>query len=267
MDVIFSSLAAILLYLVAALLQWREFNRRADRLAPLVLAVGCLALTCHALSLASSLLGTNSFELGFFKVSSLIFLIICAAALLSMLRRPLQNLLVILFPLSALSIVIALLAPPTGAGVGRPGPGMLVHIGLSISAYAVLSIATLQALALALLDTRLKHHRTVGLVQLLPPLQLMETMLFELIWLGVVLLAASIASGFVFLDDIFAQHLVHKTTLTIAALVTFSILLWGHHRRGWRAKTAVHWTLGGFVVLMLGYYGSKFVLELILNNP
>ena len=162
--------------------------------------------------------------------------------------------------------MVSALAPTTRDSVAQLTGGMLAHIGLSVAAYAVLTIAALQALALAFLDSRLRHHNTSGFVQIFPPLQLMETMLFEMIWLGVILLTASIASGFVFLDDIFAQHLVHKTTLTVAAWVTYSVLLWGRHRRGWRSKTAVWWTLGGFLVLMLGYFGSKFVLELILAN-
>jgi ABC-type uncharacterized transport system permease subunit len=101
---------------------------------------------------------------------------------------------------------------------------------------------------------------------MLPPLQLMETMLFELIWVGVVLLTLSIASGILFLDDIFAQSLVHKTTLTILAWLLFSILLWGRYQLGWRSQTAVRFTLAGFFTLMLGYFGSKLVLELILQR-
>ena len=64
-------------------------------------------------------------------------------------------------------------------------------------------------------------------MQVLPPLQLMETMLFELLWVGVILLTIAIGSGCVFIDDIFAQHLVHKTVLTIFAWALFSLLLWG----------------------------------------
>jgi ABC-type uncharacterized transport system permease subunit len=46
----------------------------------------------------------------------------------------------------------------------------------------------------------------------------------------------------------------------------FAILLWGRWRFGWRGRTAIHWTTGGFVFLMLAYFGSKFVLELVLHQ-
>ena len=94
----------------------------------------------------------------------------------------------------------------------------------------------------------------------------MEAMLFELLWIGLGLLSIAIASGALFIDDIFAQSLVHKTVLTIAAWLLFATLLWGHYRLGWRSKTAVRLTLAGFALLMLAFFGSKLVLELILQK-
>jgi ABC-type uncharacterized transport system permease subunit len=143
---------------------------------------------------------------------------------------------------------------------------MLLHIGSSVLAYAVLTIAACQAGAVAAQDYQLRHRHTRGLVQILPPLQLMESILFELLWVGLIFLTVAIGSGMVFLEDIFAQHLVHKTVLTIAAWLLFATLLWGHHQLGWRSQTAVRFTLSGFAVLMLGYFGSKLVLEVILQR-
>ena len=94
----------------------------------------------------------------------------------------------------------------------------------------------------------------------------MEKLLFELIWIGFILLTLSVASGFIFLDDMFAQHLVHKTILSIIAWCIFAILLYGRHAQGWRGTTAIKLTIAGFVVLMLAYFGSKFVLEIILQR-
>ncbi|MDP4917088.1 MAG: cytochrome c biogenesis protein CcsA, partial [Haliea sp.] len=64
----------------------------------------------------------------------------------------------------------------------------------------------------------------------------------------------------------FAQHLVHKTVLTLIAWVVYSTLLWGRYQLGWRSQTAVRFTLGGFIVLMLAFLGSKLVLELVLQR-
>lgn len=266
MTVMLSSAAAITLYLAITGIQWREIALKRNRLLPSSLVAVIIALLFHAASIAETVFLEDGYNLGFFQVSSLIFVFIVLSTLLSMLRRPMQNLLVVLLPLAALSVAVGAFGPATRAPASDPEAGLLIHIALSVVAYAVLTIATLQALALALLDLSLKQHRTTGLVRLLPPLQLMETMLFELIWLGVSLLTLSIISGFLFLEDLFAQHLVHKTILTIAAWVTFSTLLWGRWFKGWRSRTAVKWTLGGFTVLMLAFFGSKFVLELLLGR-
>ena len=91
-------------------------------------------------------------------------------------------------------------------------------------------------------------------------------MVDQMLWLGMVLLTASIFTGIAFLDDIFAQHLVHKTTFSITAWLLFSALLWGRYQLGWRGATAVRWTLWGFAALALAYFGSKFVLELVLQR-
>ena len=95
---------------------------------------------------------------------------------------------------------------------------------------------------------------------------MMESILFEIVWVGLVLLTVAIASGFIFIEDIFAQHLVHKTVLSICAWLLFATLLWGHHQLGWRSQLAARFTLGGFAALALAYAGSKFVLEVLLQR-
>ena len=83
---------------------------------------------------------------------------------------------------------------------------------------------------------------------------------------GFALLTLALLSGFAFLEDMFAQHLVHKTVLSTLAWLMFGGLLIGRLRYGWRGKTAIVWTLSGFAVLILAYFGSKMVLELILQR-
>jgi len=99
----------------------------------------------------------------------------------------------------------------------------------------------------------------------MPPLQTMETLLFEMIAVGFALLSAALLAGMVYLDNIFAQHLVHKTVLSILSWVVFAVLLWGRFKFGWRGKFAIRWVVGGFATLMLAYFGSKLVLEVLLK--
>lgn len=221
-----------------------------------------LALLAHGAGLYHLLVLPNVLELGFFRVSSLLFWVINLVVLLSCARKPLHNLFVLLLPLSTLGILASLLGSGTHPIV--LSYSLAAHVLLSILAYSLLTIATLQALLLAWQNHQLKHHHPSGRVRLLPPLQTMESLLFEMLWAGHILLTLSILSGFIFLDDLFAQHLAHKTVFSIAAWIIYSVLLWGRHQLGWRGYTAIRWTLGGFALLMLAYFGSKLVLELIL---
>lgn len=254
-----------LLYLAATALQLMHISQRRKSLDRSVFVLGLAALCCHAVIAWESISAEDGITLGFYKILALIFLVINLACLIALIRRPLQNLLVLLFPLSALAVLISTFAPDTTGISSNLSGGVLIHVISSILAYAVLSLAAVQAGLVALQDHQLKRRQTRGIIQVLPPLQLMESMLFELLWVGVILLSLSIVSGLVFIDDIFAQHLVHKTVLTLVAWLLFSILLWGHYQLGWRSKTAVRFTLAGFALLVLGFFGSKLVLELLLQ--
>jgi len=122
-----------------------------------------------------------------------------------------------------------------------------------------------QAAFLSYQNYQLKHHHPAGIVSKFPPLQDMEIFLFELLWVGEILLGLGIVLGFVFIEDFAAQEgLIHKTVFSILAWVVFAGLLWGRHQLGWRGSTAIRGTITGFVLLLLGFYGSKFVLEFIL---
>ena len=258
---------AALLYLAATALQLLHIFQQRQQITRTVFGLALVALLCHAVVAWQSIFEPGGVNLGFYRISALIFLVINVACIISLARRPLQNLLVALFPLSAMSVLVSTYAPDSAAIRTDLEPGILLHIITSILAYAVLTLAAAQAALLAAQDHQLKHRHTRGLVQILPPLQLMETMLFELLWVGEILLSVAIVSGFLFLDDLFAQHLVHKTVLTLGAWLLLAVLLWGHYQRGWRSTTAVRLTLAGFALLVLAFFGSKLVLELVLHRP
>ncbi|KHD04734.1 hypothetical protein PN36_19895 [Candidatus Thiomargarita nelsonii] len=255
---IFLSISAIILYIAAAI------SRIAVSSKHILLLLGGLAVCLHALLLYQNIVTSSGLNLGFFNAISLMTWMIGVLLLLS--RQPVENLAVVLFPIAALAIGLdgyfdteRILSPDQNFGV-------TLHILFSIVAYSLLSISALQAVFLAFQDYQLHHKRPGWVMQKLPPLQVMETLLFQMIALGFLLLSLSLISGFIFLEDIFGQHLVHKTVLSSVAWSVFAILLWGHWRYGWRGKTAIRWSISGFFVLMLAYFGSKLVLELILQR-
>jgi ABC-type uncharacterized transport system permease subunit len=141
-----------------------------------------------------------------------------------------------------------------------------VHLVSSVLAFGLLSIAGVYALFVFVIDHFLRRHHLNPLVRSLPPLEVLEDLLFKQIAAGFTLLTVSLGSGMMFINDIFAQHLVHKTILSILTWLVFGVLLFGRWRYGWRGSLAVRMTLAGVILLILSYFGTKLVLEVILGR-
>jgi ABC-type uncharacterized transport system permease subunit len=263
------SLAAILLYLAAALrIGISVFHNSARRRSAKrqAIGIGLIALSLHGIILYQTILTGSGVNLGVFNAASLITWLIASLVLAAAFIKPIENLAIVLLPLAALALGSELMFSSSRLLPDSAPLGLRLHIMLSIFAYSLLAIAALQALALAIEDHLLHKHRPLGAMRALPPLQALERSMFQIIALGFFLLSLSLISGFMFLEDIFAQHLVHKTVLSITAWLVFAILLWGRHRFGWRGRKAIRYALGGFISLMLAYFGTKVVLELILHR-
>jgi ABC-type uncharacterized transport system permease subunit len=146
--------------------------------------------------------------------------------------------------------------------------GFRVHLLLSLAAFSLLTIASLQALMMAALERRLHGGSLPAYLQSLPPLLTLERLLFRILGAGFLLLTLTLASGMLFSEQIFGRPLqfTHKVVFGILAWVIFAALLAGRQIYGWRGRVALRWTLAGFVALLLAYIGSKFVIEFILRR-
>ncbi len=267
----FSLLAyvALALYLASGgVIALRLFSR--DRLGrfgrPLAIALGFAGVALHTLLLYHGIFAEPGLNLGFFNALSLTAWTVVLLFLVSSLSKPVENLGILLFPVAAVTVYLDVRFPSVHFLRQEAGWPLKLHVLVSMLAYSLLTLASVQALLLAVQDQHLRHRHPGGFIRSLPPLQTMETLLFEMIGTGFVLLTLALASGFAFLEDMFAQHLVHKTVLSILGWVVFGTLLLGRHRYGWRGRTAIIWTLSGYVMLILAYFGSKAVLELILQR-
>lgn len=260
---------AIILYLIATIALGLKIYGATGILGktrPVVLVAGYIALALHAHLLYQSIILVNGLDFGFFNAVSLVGWLVVLIVILTSLFRPLENLLLVLFPIAAMAMILELTIPDQRILSEDLSVGLRIHILLSICAYSLLMISALQAILLALQEKLIKTKHVAKIMDVLPPLQVMEQLLIQIIVIGFFLLSLSLASGMMFIDDMFAQHLVHKTVLSILAWVIYSILLWGRWAAGWRGKRIIRWTLGGFVTLLLAYIGTKFVLELVLHR-
>ena len=258
-----ASVLATLLYCLSAYLIYRQLGTaQHSRWAALGPAIVAMLLQAAALNML--IIRPEGLDLGFFAAFALIAWLITIQVLLSCIYRRIETLGIIVFPLSGLANILASLHFSQHL-ISTANNAIQGHIMVSVIAYSLIMLGAFQAGLLAYQDHSIRQHHPGGFVRFLPPLHDMETLLFQFLGFGFVCLSASLLSGFFYLEDIFAQHLVHKTVLSIIAWVILAILLYGRLRFGWRGKTAIRWTLSSFGFLMLAFFGSKLVLEFILK--
>ncbi|MET0936721.1 MAG: cytochrome c biogenesis protein CcsA [Luteibacter sp.] len=257
------ALAAIALYLSAAGVLARPLMTGGQPLARVGMSLATIAALAHAALLLSAHRGT--LDLHFFAALSLVAWIASALTLLVNLSRPVAGLGILIFPLSAVLLALdAFIAP-------RTAPEAMtwqieLHVTIAVLAFGLLSIAAALAILLAIQERALRRSKFGHWLRALPPLTLTEVLLFRLIAVGFVLLTLTLVTGTLFVGNLFSQHLVHKTVLSIVAWIVFGILLWGRWRHGWRGIRAVNLTLIGMGILLLAFFGTKLVLELILHR-
>jgi len=266
MNTVISGTIAILLYFAGGLIQLAGLKREIPSKRSIVIVAGILAVIAHGFFSYQEIYTQAGINMGFFAMATVISLAIAAIVMLSSLRRPVENLFIFLFPLAMITIILALIEKDTYQPRTNLSAGILIHIVLSIIAYSLITIAAFQAIFLSFGDYELKH-RKLGILKNLPPLQTLESLLFEMLWFGLLFLSLSIVSGFIFFEEVSSQPgLIHHTIITLSAWVVFAVLLWGRYRLGWRGAVASRWTLAGFVLLAIGYFGTKFVLQMVLGR-
>jgi ABC-type uncharacterized transport system permease subunit len=177
--------------------------------------------------------------------------------------------------MAALGVLVFPLAGLTLLGYGTYGHAvptpldwrLQLHAWCALLAYATLAIAALLAILLWMQERALRRREFHRWLRALPPLVELESLLFRTIAVGFVLLSATLLTGIVFVENLLAQHLIHKTVLSVLSWLAFGALLAGRWRYGWRGAVAVRWTLVAMALLVLAFFGSKFVLELVLQRP
>jgi ABC-type uncharacterized transport system permease subunit len=140
------------------------------------------------------------------------------------------------------------------------------HVLMALMSYGLLTVGAIVAVFAVFQERRLQAGKISTLSTLFAPLETTEKLLFGITAAGFMGLALTILLGLTFVDDLFAQHLAHKTTFSLLALFVFGTLLAGRFFAGWRGKRAVKLYLGGFLLLCVAYFGVRVVLEQLLHR-
>lgn len=260
----------LVLYCLAALALLSAFSGVGPRFTRerrgFVLSAAAAAILLHTILVYAVIFLPHGMDLGFFNAVSLVGWLVALVGFATLFKPHFGNLGIALFPLAGVGALLAELFPSDRLMVIEGDWPLDAHIVLSLIAYSLLAVAAVQAIIIGIQEYRLRRGAAARIWSTLPPLQLMERFLFQLIVTGFALLTIALIFGLLFVHNLLAQHLMHKTVLSVIAWAVFAVLLWGRWHFGWRGRTAIRFTLGGFAVLALAYFGDKLILELILGR-
>jgi len=261
-------LVVFFIYLAVAADFWRGAktaeNSQSLKLHTAMIALG---LVIHAW-LLYQVIFVNGFDLGFFNMLSAIAWLTVLIYWVADLKHQLTSLQAFVLPPSA---IFAILPASNATNHLMPlaeSPLFLAHIAIALLAYSLFTFATFHALLMTVADRTLHNKPTLIKLPSFPPLMVMETLLFRIITLGFALLTVTLISGMLFSEEIFGKPMQfnHKTVFSIASWFIYGALLFGRYQYGWRGLKAIRWTLTGFMLLVLAYVGSKFILQVLLGR-
>jgi ABC-type uncharacterized transport system permease subunit len=239
------------------------------RLEPVAWILILVAIIGHSDAIMLMMRLNGRFSIGLLEATSLLGWTLAVLACLISIDKHNRVLGAILMLSAAVGAAVgaaAVDAGLTGSYTETAGWELTAHILLSMAAAALLFAAAVTAILLVFLDRRLRTRRVADLSSALPPLDALEKIMFRLVAAGFGFLTLGLITGFVFVTNLFTQNLVQKTVLSLIAWLIFGVLLIGRLRFGWRGKSAVRWTLSGFAILAVAYFGVKFVLEYLFGR-
>ncbi|MDR0478758.1 MAG: cytochrome c biogenesis protein CcsA [Burkholderiaceae bacterium] len=170
------------------------------------------------------------------------------------------------------AVVALSLAFPGESLPATASPLLPLHGALGIAAYGLFAAAVAHALILSRAEARMRHAALSadgpesGL-----PLLTQERLMFGFVWAGFVLLTLTLVAGALFGEQLYGAAYLgwiwdHKRVFTALSWLIFAALLLGRWKFGWRGRRAVRALYAGAACLLLGYAGSRFVLEVLLHR-
>jgi ABC-type uncharacterized transport system permease subunit len=258
---------ATILFLLYAASAWAMLRTvKKPRLEPIAWILTLVAIIGHSDAIIGMMRLNGRFSIGLLEAMSLLGWTLAVLACLVSIDKQNRVLGTILMLSAAVGAAMTGFGRSSYAEATTAGWELTAHILLSLGAAALLFAAAVTAILLVFLDRRLRTRRIADLPSALPPLDALEKVMFRLIAAGFGLLTLALITGFVFVTNLFTQNLVQKTVLSLIAWLLFGVLLIGRLRFGWRGRSAVRWTLWGFGILAVAYFGVKFVLEYLFGR-
>ncbi|GAA0348345.1 inner membrane protein YpjD [Morganella psychrotolerans] len=246
-----------LVLLVPGLLRYHRGYRR------LALFFAVIALASHGVAIKSQIFQGVGQNLTLLNLGSVVSLMVSVIMTVVAFQGRAWFLIPIVYSFSMINLVLATLMPGEFITHLQASVPLFVHIGLALLSFATLIIAALYAMQLGWMDHQLKNKR-LKFTPDMPPLMVIERKMFHITQVGVVLLTLTLATGIVFMDNIFDKDNIHKSLLSMVAWCVYIVLLWGHYHEGWRGKRVIWFNFAGAFILTLAFFGHRLFQEIML---
>ena len=250
--------------------RWNDSGKPLDPLPmqPWERCAIAVALLLQGAGLYTELFSSGSLRFSFSLAASLMLWLAVLIYWLESFRSRMDGMQPMVLPLAALSTALPVAFPQTHEIAYAQAMGFKMHFLVAMLAYSLFTLSALHAVFMGFIEHKL-HRKTLSRHQAsLPSILSMESLLFRMIGIAFLLLTLTLISGLAFSEQIFGKAFVldHKTVFAFASWVIFAALLFGRYNYGWRGRIALRWTLAGFLLLILAYIGSRFVLEVLLGR-
>ena len=219
----------------------------------------------HALTLTEGLLGEPP-RFGFAPALSMTVWLVLTVYAIERRRFPQLQAQGSLAALGIAAVLLALVFPGSSYHMAA-SPWLPLHWALGIASYGLFAAAVVHGWLMRRAERaiRLAAQNDAGV-----PLLTLERLTFRFVEAGFVLLSATLLAGWLFGEQLYGPGLAwkwnHKTVFSVLAWLVFAGLLLGRARLGWRGAKAVRVLYLGAGLLLLGYAGSRFVLEVVLKR-
>ena len=143
-------------------------------------------------------------------------------------------------------------------------PWLATHIVVSVITVGLLTLAAVAALSSFLQVRTLKVKRPTRLSRMLPAVADSERLSERLLLISEAVLAVGLVTGMA-LERHETGSLLrmdHKTMLSLLAFAVIGVLLVGRRACGVRGQIAARVVLLAYLLLLLGYFGVKFVRQI-----
>lgn len=142
-------------------------------------------------------------------------------------------------------------------------PLFAVHASLGLVGYAAFVIAAAYGGLFLGLYREIKRRRFSTFFGKLPPLEVLERMMTQALWVGFLALTGAVVTGAVWAEQLFAERWIDdpKIGVTVVTWAFYGVALLLRHRRSWQGRQTAWASLAGFCAVLFSFVAVNLLFS------